>query len=86
MKKTDSKCAIAAQAICAGMQEVRVTGVGPAVAGAGREHIVVRIGRVLVYVEDRAALDSFQDGWQQAAAYADVVFGPAPVSRAPGRR
>jgi len=43
---------------------------------------------MLVYVNDREALDSFLDAWRQAADLADMAFGvvlPAPAYK-PGPR
>lgn len=37
----------------------------------------VRVGRLLVYVNDREALDSFLDALHQAEALADKAFGPS---------
>jgi hypothetical protein len=34
------------------------------------------VGRLLVYLNDRDALDSFLDAWRRAEALADKAFGP----------
>jgi hypothetical protein len=53
-----------------GTQDVRVQALTP-LAGPGHGQIAVPVGRVLVYVNDREALNSFLDAWQQAAEMAD---------------
>ena len=37
--------------------------------------LAVRVGRLLVYMNDREALDSFVDAWHRAEALADKAFG-----------
>src|SRR4051794_27800087 len=68
-------CQVAAQANFAGTQDTRVQAATP-LAGPGRGYIAVRIGKMLIYVEDRDALDSCVSAWQDAATYADQAFGP----------
>ena len=48
---------------------------------------MIRLGRILMYVNDREALDSLLDAWQQAADMAEKAFGvvlppPRPNPRA----
>jgi len=57
-----------------GTQDVRVQALTP-LAGPGHGQIAVRVGRVLVYINDREALNSFLDAWQEAADLADKAFG-----------
>ncbi len=74
----DYRCRLAVQAVVEGMQGVRVQAVTP-LAGPGHGQIALRVGRILIYVNDREALDSFLDAWQQAANLADKAFGvPLP--------
>jgi hypothetical protein len=47
---------VATQAIFAGPQDHWVSAMTPEAAGRGYGHIAVRVGRVLVYLEDRDAL------------------------------
>jgi hypothetical protein len=47
-----------------------------AAAREGRAHIAMRVGRVLIYLEDRAALDSFARAFHQAEDLAEATFGP----------
>ena len=82
----DAGCRIAVQAVLEGMQEVRVQGVTP-LTGPGHGQIAIRLGRVRMYVNDREALDSLLDAWQQAADMAEKAFGvvlppPRPNPRA----
>ena len=79
----DARCRVAVQAVMEGMQEVRVQGVTP-LAGPGHGQIAIRLGRVLIYLNDREALDSLLDAAQQAAELGDKAFGvvlPAPSYR-----
>ena len=80
----DARCRVAVQAVMEGMQEVRVQAVTP-LAGPGHGQIAIRVGRVLIYINDREALDSFLDAWQQAADLGDKAFGPVlpPASYRP---
>jgi len=65
---------VATQAIFAGPQDHRV--------GRGYGHIAVRVGRVLVYLEDRQALEAWATAIGKAADLADAAFGPdLPASR-----
>ena len=67
-------CRIAIQAVMTGTQDYRVQGVTP-LAGPGHGQIAVRVGRLLVYVNNREALNSFLEAWQEAADLADKAFG-----------
>lgn len=73
-KQHDDRCRVAVQAVLEGMQEVRVQAATPS-AGPGHGQIAVRVGRLLMYINDRDALDSFLDAWQQAADLGDKAFG-----------
>lgn len=66
---------VAAQVLAAGTQDVRVQVLAP-LSGPGMGQIGVRVGRLLVYVANREALDSFVEAWQQAETLADKAFGP----------
>jgi len=63
---------VATQAIFAGPQDHRVFAMTPEATGRGYGHIAVRVGRILVYLEDRQALEA----WTTAIA----------KGRRPGRR
>src|SRR4051794_38466777 len=68
-------CQVAAQANFAGTQDTRVQAATP-LAEPGRGYIAVRIGKMLIYVEDRDALESCVSARQEASTYADQAFGP----------
>jgi hypothetical protein len=57
------------------MQDINVSAVPPLV-GPGHGQISVRVGCLLIYVNDREALESFLDAWRRAEALADRTFGP----------
>ena len=75
-RPAETDCTIAIQALCRGPLDTSVMAVTGAAARKGREHIAVRVGRVLIYLEDRAALDSFTRALHQAGDLADATFGP----------
>ena len=84
----DFQCRVAAQAVMEGMQDIRVQAATP-LAGPGHGQIAVRVGRLLAYVNDREALDSFLDAWRQAADLGDKAFGvvlPPPAYKPRSRR
>jgi hypothetical protein len=71
----DRECTIAIQALCRGELETAVMAVTGAAARPGHEHISLRFGRVLLYLEDRAALEALVQIVERASAMADKVFG-----------
>jgi len=83
----DHRCRVAVQAVLEGTQEIRVQA-ATASAGPGHGQIAVRVGRLLMYINDREALDSFLDAWQQAADLGDQAFGvvPPPAAYRPRSR
>jgi hypothetical protein len=84
----DYGCRVAAQAVTEGTQDVRVQALTP-LAGPGHGQIAVRVGRLLVYVDDREALNSFLDAWREASELADKAFGvvlPPPAYRPRSRK
>jgi len=58
---------VATQAIFAGPQDHRVFAMTPQASGRGYGHIAVRVGRVLVYLEDRQALEAWTTAIGKAA-------------------
>lgn len=67
---------ISTQALCYGPIETSVFGVtGSAARPGGRAHIGVKFGRVLIYLEDRTALEHLAGAVRQAVEMADAVFG-----------
>jgi hypothetical protein len=77
--KADRACTIAIQALCRVTFDWRVQGVTGAAARLGQAHIAVRYGRLLIYLENRAALEALVDAAE--AAY-ELLGG----SFRPGRR
>src|SRR5450759_2605190 len=71
----DYRFDVASQVIAAGTQDVFVQPIVP-LSGPGQGQIGVRVGRLLVYVANREALESFLDAWREAEALADKAFGP----------
>jgi hypothetical protein len=71
----DYRFDVASQVIAAGTQDVFVQPIVP-LSGPGQGQIGVRVGRLLVYVANREALESFLSAWREAEALADKAFGP----------
>jgi hypothetical protein len=67
-------CRVIAQAICVGPQDCKVMGYTAATARSGQPYISVRVGQVLIYIEDRASLASFIDAFSQAHRLAERIF------------
>jgi hypothetical protein len=70
------RCDVAVQAVVIGNQDIKVLAVSACASGNGVPHLAVRVGRILIYVEDREALNAFVDAWNRADAVADRAFGP----------
>jgi hypothetical protein len=73
--KKDRACTVATQALCRGELDWRVQGVTGAAARKGQAHIALRYGRVLLYLEDMAALDALVDAVEAAYELHEQVFG-----------
>ena len=73
--KKGRACTIAIQALCRGELDWRVQGVTGAAARKGQAHIALRYGRVLLYLEDMAALDALVDAVEAAYELREQVFG-----------
>jgi len=62
----------------------------PQASSRGYGHLALRVGRVLVYLEDRDALRAWHAALEQAEVLAQAAFGPElPPARyepGPGRR
>jgi hypothetical protein len=76
--KKGRACTIAIQALCRGELDWRVQGVTGAAARKGQAHIALRFGRVLLYLEDMAALDALVDAVEAAYDLREQVFGGGP--------
>ena len=66
---------VASQVMAAGAQDIHVQVIVP-LSGPGKGQLGIRVGRLLVYVSNREALDSFLQAWAQAGALAEKAFGP----------
>jgi hypothetical protein len=73
--KRHRACTIAIQALCRGELDWRVQGVTGAAARKGQAHIALRFGRVLLYLEDMAALETLVDAVEAAYDLREQVFG-----------
>ena len=73
----DNRFEVASQVLAAGPQDVAVR-VLPPLSGPHQGQVAVRVGRILVYVANKEALESFVDAWTQAERLADEAFGPLP--------
>jgi hypothetical protein len=73
-------CRVIAQALCAGPVPTTVRAVTGQAARDGRSHIAVRFGSLLLYLEDREALDALSHTVERAASLADRAFGPVEDS------
>ncbi len=71
----DPRCAVAAQAVMCGPQDTRVSAMTAEATGRGYGHVCLRVGRVLIYLEDREALRSWRTAVDQAVGLADAAFG-----------
>ncbi len=60
----------------AGWVDHRTTWMTADVTGRGHGVISIRVGRVLVYLEDRQALNVWLDAFREAEDLADAVYGP----------
>lgn len=80
-----NRCLLAVQAKVQGFQELRVMAQGPQVSNTGRGFISVRVGQVLLYLEDRDAMHSWVAAIQRAIELQDNAYGvelpPARVGR-----
>ena len=69
-------CQVAAQAVMAGTQEYRVNAAIAQVTGRDNGVVSIRVGRVLIYLEDREALVAWTRAIHQAEDLQDAAFGP----------
>lgn len=72
----EPRSTVASQAVMAGPQDLRVTVMTAEATGRGYGVISIRVGRVLIYLEDRAALDDWLAALHEAEAVSDAAFGP----------
>lgn len=69
-------CEVIANARLRGDQDTRVQGVTSVASRTGEAHLALRVGRVLVYLEDRDALLALGRAVRRAEELADEVYGP----------
>lgn len=74
----DGDCRVVVQALCRGELETSVSAVPAYNSRNGNAHLAVRVGRVLVYVEDREALIAFTSAWRRAGRLGEALFPPVP--------
>ena len=60
----------------AGWVDHRTTGMTADVTGRGHGVISIRVGRALLCLENRQALDTWLDAFREAEDLADAVYGP----------
>jgi hypothetical protein len=73
------RCDVAAQCVMAGPQDHTVRGGNAQVTGRGHGVISMRVGRMLVYLEDRDALQAWRLAIEKALAMQEDAFGPEPA-------
>jgi hypothetical protein len=74
-KHRPGTCEVIASARLAGEQDTNVRAAIDAASRTGRGYIAVRVGQVLLYLEDRVAFDALTQAVRAAAAHADAVYG-----------
>jgi hypothetical protein len=67
------QCRVGAHVVLEGSQETKVEAAA-ALAGPGRSFIAIKIGNVVIFVEDQAALDSAVNAWLRAEQLGEEVF------------
>lgn len=75
-----------AQAICRGPLETHVTAVSGVAARTGSAHVSIRYGRLLIYVEDWAALEALIEAVDRAEELGGRVLGPRGTAEETTRR
>ena len=68
-------CEVIASVRLAGDQETKVRAVVEPASRIGRGYIAVRVGQVLLYLEDRVAFDALTRAVHAAGSHADAVYG-----------
>ncbi len=69
-------CQVIAQARFAGLQELSVTAVAGAASAIHTPYVSLRVGRILLFIENREALVIWTEAVRRALDLADGVFGP----------
>lgn len=74
-KALDYRCDLITQAVLGGDLDFRVQAMS-SVVGPGPGTISIRLGRIVLVIEDRNALEVLTTACHQAEAMADRAFGP----------
>lgn len=72
----EHRCSVATRAVMAGPQSVRVTAMTPQATGRSWGHLCLRVGRVLICLDDRDSLGAWQEALRQAEEMVDAALGP----------
>ncbi len=75
----DHTCRVVVQAVLAGPVEYAVQGMTP-LAGPGHRRISIRLGRVVLVLQDRDAYEAMKRAWREAEAVADRALPELPAS------
>lgn len=75
-ERPEWRFSIAATVSMRGRQDIAVRGITATADPRGYGHIAVRVGRFLVYLEDRAAYEALKEAVRRAGEYADAVYEP----------
>jgi hypothetical protein len=75
------KAEVVAQAVMAGEQRIEVRAFGRR-DGWPKSYISVRLGNILLNIEDRAALSSLIEATRAAAGHSEQAFASATAARA----
>src|SRR4051794_38851573 len=76
--REDSVCRLAVQASFSGPQGFKVMAVAAHAARDGKAHLAVRVGSLLVYIEDHAALETLIAAWRQASELGREILPAEP--------
>ncbi len=76
-KPLQHKCAVVVQAVLAGPVDYRVQAMTPLV-GLGHGNISIRLGRVVLVLEDREAYEVVQRAWIEAQGLVDQALPQLP--------
>ena len=71
-----ARCQIGIQAVMTGLQDYRVSAANAHTTGRDNGVVSIRVGRVLIYLEDRDALLAWSRAIHQAEDLQDAAFGP----------
>lgn len=75
-QEATNRCLLAVQAKVRGYQDLRVAAATSVATDTGHGVISVRVGQVLIYLEDRPAMYSWVAAIQRAIELQDGAYGP----------